>query len=129
MTFSNNLTRKNDKLILNIRKRLREFISSQMEVEASDICVDSFGVFIITEFIEASLYQLKDYHHKVTLGRMAKEVRDALYKFSFARLQTLLQYPGLKSTVLYFWRTQDQNLLDEDEQVGLQILLDECQQQ
>ena len=123
--YSKNFKRKNDKQIENIQRRVKGYISNCMEEEPTDSFWDTFGVFIWTEQIEETLYQLSEHQHKMELVKKIKEVRETLYKFSFSRLTNLFDYAGMTEIIKHYSKIQNQDLLSNDEKIGVQILLEE----
>ena len=70
--YSKNFKRKSDMHIENIQRRLKNFISNCMEEEPTDSFWDTLGIFIWTEQIEGTLYQLNSHQHKMELVKKSK---------------------------------------------------------
>ena len=125
LSRSKNLSRQNSKLILNMRKRLSNYISKFIANSFDDSFVDSLWAFILTEKIEKNLNILNIGYEEMELIKKIIWIREALYKFNFSRFIKMLQLPGFPEIIKFACKLQIEDSLDDDQKIGVQMILKE----
>ena len=54
-------------------------------------------------------------------------IREALYNFNFSRFIKMLELPGFPEIIKYACKLQNKDSLDDDQKIGVQMILKECQ--
>ena len=109
-----------------LREQIKGYICKNIEENPSNSFVETFGMFILTEYVEGMINQINNPDQKKYFLNAIVEIRKALYKFSYARFLDMLNLPGMCDIILHFERTQDSKQLNSDEYIGFKVLSKEC---
>ena len=116
---------KNEKNYKVIEVHLRKYISQCMNKVPSEEFVETLGVFICLENIEAWLHKISTQKYNSQLDFKINSLRSLLYKFNFSRFLDILKMPHMSNVILHFEQIQRLDKLSNNEKVGFQIISDE----